>query len=215
MADGAADPLGRYEFRVWGDLGEVRERLAGVGRWSGQETLRDRYLLGPLTSVNAKLRRGSLEVKHLTDVTADFERWRPAWSHDAPFPAGVVANVVTEVGGRSVPASNPDPLAEADLVGLFERAVDLGAIAVTKRRRRYRLGSARAEATHVLVDGGESAVWTVAIEHHELGPLEEARAALGLDDAQNVSVNVALAQGLVSGSEPASDTDLVRVADGG
>jgi hypothetical protein len=174
-----------------------------MGRWRSQEELCDRYLLGPVTSVSAKLRHGVLDVKRLIERTADFERWQPAWSREAPFPMGVVDGLLVEIGAG--PASDDGrvaaekdhrrALAEPQLVELFEQGAATRSASVTKTRRRYRLGAVRAESTRVRVEGTTSPVWTVAIEHTDLEQLAAARASLGLEAAENVSVNVALSRG--------------------
>lgn len=203
MTVGEETHSGRWEFRAWGELEHVRARLVAVAPCTGDECLHDRYLLGPVTSVNAKVRRGVLEVKHLGEVRDDIERWRPTWSSDAPFAPAVVADVVTELGSRRSPPAGVDEFAESDLSAFVDRDDDLVTAAVTKHRRRFRLGDVRAEATHLHLDGTDASVWTVAIEHVDPDAVVEARASLGLEGVANMSVSAALAAELGVAPDPA------------
>lgn len=182
---------GRFEYRVWGDLDDVRRDLERLGDHAGDTTVHDRYLLSGTTDVSAKLRDGALETKHLVEVCDGFQRWRPAWRAEAPFGPPAAGRLLHELGAPVQPF--PDGcLDETALATAFAERDDLTAVVVDKFRHRFRLAGVRAEATFVSTSVRELGPWTVAVESRDLARLRAVTAELGIDRRPNVAVNVAL-----------------------
>lgn len=188
----------RWEFRVWGELREERDRLEQVGGAGELEALDDHYLVGPRGSNPLKVRDGRLESKHLLERHHGFERWCPAWASDAPFPADDVGRALIDLGmepdrARHVVDAAHPPLSEASLARIVREQQQLDWVAVGKRRRQLQVHGVRAELTEVSLEGGE-AVWTVAIEGTDLSVLLELRDRLGLTEQENLPVHAMLAR---------------------
>jgi hypothetical protein len=66
------------------------------------------------------------------------------------------------------------------------------ALPVRKNRRRFRIGSIKAEVTAVRVDGEPDRLATMAIEGPNLPELVELRDHVGLGDAPNLALHLAV-----------------------
>lgn len=180
----------RYEFRVWGSFPEVNRRLSS---WADEEThqeVEDHYLLVGGYAVNAKIRRRKLKIKRLLELRDGFERWSVHRRRlDRPFDDldGLPDNVFDL--GRSRSGHGQFSLMTEDS-GRF--GWDGEVVLVTKRRRRFRLGSLRAEVSEMRLDGQRRPLRTVAIEGRDLADLVELRQSLAIAELPNRAVHLAV-----------------------
>lgn len=182
---------GRYEFRVWGDRKDVYQRLSDLADSDRRERLEDLYLIVDDESCNAKIRENRLKIKRLVGQRAGFDRWSSSWCPDmrnAPEPLEELAELLSPPGapGRSDVAFLDDALRELGpdhgIVPVF----------VTKRRRRFRFGTIKAEASTVEIDGRPGRFKTLAIEGPNLADLVTLRTSLGLNDVPNLALHLAV-----------------------
>lgn len=151
-----------YEFRVWGERFDACRRLTMLGGDERQERLSDCYLLDGDPARNTKIRRRKLKVKHLVEEVQGFQWWSSAW-HE-------LAEALEEV-------ETDDPLR---------------AVFVTKHRRRFRIGSMKAESTTVGIQGRPRSLQTLAIEGPDIQDLIRLRAMLGLTGVPNLALHLAV-----------------------
>jgi hypothetical protein len=181
----AASNNERFECRVWGKHRQARRLLAGLADRERTEQVDDCYLLVDDAALNAKVRDNTLKVKQLVAERKGFERWtsnRHDVAHTAPAPFGTLAE---QLGLHRRER-------DADLrtaFAAFGAAAGVRLVFVAKHRRRYRVGSLRAEATDIrLLDTGE-VLHTLSIEGDDLKRLVALRARLGLRGEDNVAVH--------------------------
>lgn len=184
----------RFELRVWDDRA-AEDRLRREGSVSGVSMVRDRYLLGPNPTVNAKLRDRRLEVKVLEEEESGFQRWRPEVEEGPPYPTHLVRELVVRLGGELPPPdTEPGSLSEPELLELFRHQEALSMVTVTKRRDHYDIDGIQGEVTRVMVEPRGPQRTALVIEGIDLGALLAVRERLGLENAENVPVNLALAR---------------------
>lgn len=185
------DDGSRYEFRVWGERDKACKRLAKLADVEQRERLEDCYLLVPDDACNIKIRQNRLKVKRLVDERHGFQRWSSIWhraANGAPEPFDrVMEELATKRARRD------------DGRRALVRAVDrldpddgVRAVFVSKRRRRFRFGAMRAEASEVKVSGTPGKLFTVAIEGPDLGDLVDLRKLLGLAKTTNLALHLAV-----------------------
>lgn len=186
-------PDPRYEFRVWGEQPDARKLLSDLAGTVRKERLSDCYLLNGDPSHNAKIRHSRLKLKHLEEERLGFQRWSTAWHRvpkDVPEPFDKLLGDISRAELRSDDIQHV--LAEA-ADGLDAQDA-LRAVFVTKRRRLFKIGSMRAEATTVKIDGRPGSLSTVAIEGPDLHELIRLRETLGLAHAPNLALHEAVAR---------------------
>ncbi len=189
----------RYEFRVWGNQEEVWRQLADMAAAEPKQRLADCYLIGDDPSLNTKIRRSRLKVKHLREERLGFQRWSTSWHRLAEE-----AKEELLMAG----AAPGDPLSEdyeqmlTDTIDDLEWSGDVRPVLVTKHRRRFRVGSVRAESTTVMVDGMSKLLRTIAIEGYDLHDLIHLRAVLGLEHVPNLPLHTAVNRFMLTADEP-------------
>ena len=149
-----------HEFRVWGRHAKARRRLERLADPTEVETYTDEYVLVDDADWNVKLRAGDVKVKQRVDVTRGFDCWESSW-----------------IGGLHAAKGE-----------LRRQLRDTTTVTVRKKRRRFSVGSARAEVTEISVAGGPSAR-SIAIEGDDLDELVRLRKKLGLDGEDNVPMH--------------------------
>lgn len=180
----------RYEYRVWGEHRKARKQLARLATESTKQDIKDCYFLGEDPEWNAKVRNDTLKVKQLVGEEQGFERWTSEWhrvSDTAPKPYDELFNELR--------LDRPQRGKSFDLlkaVAKLDPETGTRAVFVTKHRRRYRIGSVRAEVTDVEIEGTDEVLQSLSIEGDDLDELVALRAELGLDDETNVPVHMAI-----------------------
>ncbi|MEO1064713.1 MAG: hypothetical protein AAFZ07_25115 [Actinomycetota bacterium] len=179
----------RYEFRVWGKHRKARRALARLADEETSETVDDCYLLVDDPTWNAKVRDDTLKLKHLVAEDRGFERWSSQHhrsSSTTPTPFDEIFEALR--------LDRPQRGKSFDITKAVKRldGSDVRAVFVVKRRRRFRVGELRAEATDIeLTDSGE-VLHTLSIEGDDLDALRALRKQLGLRDEPNVAVHQAI-----------------------
>ena len=173
----------RYEFRVWGRHRKARKLLAQLADDQITETIEDCYFLGDEAGVNVKVRDRILKVKQLVEREDGFERWesnryRAADTAPAPF-----CELFEQLHRLHEQHGKAFDLAKA--VARLDKSAEGRAVLVTKERRRFRIGSMRAEITDVTLDHTGNVLRTLAIEGDDLDELVQLRKtarAQGIDE---------------------------------
>jgi len=183
----------KYEFRVWDPKRKVSRQLATMAEFDYGERLHDCYLLVADKSYNAKIRRNRIKIKRLVGEQAGFQCWSSKWlssPNDAPKPFGRLLSELHSL--RPVPDDFERELTRI-LRGLrLEKGVR--PVFVTKRRRRFYLGSMKAETAEIKVRGHKSSRSTVAIEGSDLNDLIHLRSGLGLTKVPNLAFHLAISR---------------------
>lgn len=180
----------RYEYRVWGEHRSARKKLAKLADSETRQFVEDCYLLGEDPEFNAKVRNNEMKVKQLVGEKRGFERWTTEWfesSDDAPKPYDDLFDELRL--DRPQRGKSYDLLKE---VAKLDPDTGARAVFVTKQRRRYRIGSIRAEVTDVEIDGSDEIMRTLSIEGADLDELVALRKRLGLADEPNRAMHVAI-----------------------
>jgi hypothetical protein len=188
--DGSTRARSRYEFRVWGRRDETCDVLSRLADEERVESHEDWYLLLGQRSCNAKIRRNRLKVKRLIEERFGFQRWAAVRHRMASGDVCPLELLMDELR-----LDDPNQGCPPDFEAPAGRATPGGAVPalhVTKWRRRFDLGSIRAEATEVEIEGHSGRLRTVAIEGHELDELIRLRASLGLDRSPNLAFHLAI-----------------------
>lgn len=180
----------RYEYRVWGTHRRARKLMARLASSETRQDVADCYLLVDDPSWNAKVRNNTLKIKQLVAEDEGFEQWvsgRHRSSKSAPSPFDTLFDQLhldRPQRGKSY------DLARA--VDQLDPALGVRAVFVTKKRRRFKIGSLRAEVTDVEIDETGEVLRTLSIEGDDLDELMALRKTLGLRDESNVAVHQAI-----------------------
>lgn len=181
---------GRYEFRVWGSHRKARKTLARLASETRTERVRDCYLIVDDPSWNAKVRDNTLKIKQLVAEDKGFERWssdkhRSAKSAPSPFD-----DLFEELRLDRPQRGKPYDLRKA--VKRLGPESGVRAVFVTKRRKRYRIGSLRGEVTDITIRDTGEVLRTLAVEGDNLEELVALRKKLGVRDEPNIAVHQAI-----------------------
>ncbi|NNE72895.1 MAG: hypothetical protein HKN26_04465 [Acidimicrobiales bacterium] len=179
----------RYEYRVWGKHRGARKTLSAIASREIVERVDDCYFLIDEPGVNAKVRGNALKVKRLVAERKGFECWVSNWHHEAETAPAPFDELFDELRLDRPARGKP-----FNLVKAVDRLDDEApkAIFVTKERRRYRVGSVKAEVTDITIEQTAEVLRTLAIVGDDLDELVALRKRLGLRDAENVAVHVAI-----------------------
>jgi hypothetical protein len=166
--------------------------LAEMATEESSQEIDDCYFLVDDPAWNAKVRDNTLKIKQLVDEEKGFEVWTSNWvraAKTAPAPFASLfddLNLDRHARGKSYDISRAvaelDPKSEAT------------AVFVTKLRRRYRIGSIRAEVTDITIESSGEVLRTLAIEGDDLDDLVALRKKLGLRGSENIAVHVAIGE---------------------
>lgn len=180
----------RYEFRVWGHYPKARRKLARLADEESTDTFEDCYLLGNDPKFNAKVRHDTLKIKQLVDSERGFDRWDANWHKEANSAPSPFDEVFDDLSLDRPQQGKRYSLVRA--VSTLDEAGATRAVFVSKSRTRYRLGSMKAEVTHIDVHETSTQLETIAIEGDNLDKLVALRRELGLKGHTNVAMHVAL-----------------------
>lgn len=186
---GDEDPDARYEYRVWGKHKKARKLLAALASDVITEEIDDCYFLVDEPEVNAKIRNHTLKVKHLVGHSRGFERWVSRRHRDSSTAPAPFDTLLDELSLDRRPGKRTDL---DDAVADLDHELAERAVFVCKERRRYTIGSIRAEVTDITLQDTGEVLHTLAIEGDDLDALVALRKRLGLKDAENVAVHVAI-----------------------
>lgn len=184
--EGAAIVDGRYEYRVWGEYRKARKLLEKLADSETTEEIDDCYFLTDDPTWNAKVRDRGMKLKQLVAEERGFEVWTSNWhraSKTAPAPFDGLFDDL-KLGRSKFDLEKAVKQLDSDDVN--------ETVFVTKKRRRFRIGSIRAEVTDVTIDETGEVMRSLSIEGDDLDELVALRKKLGLVDEDNVPVHVAI-----------------------
>ncbi len=197
MAKNNNDSDGGYEYRVWGEHRKARKVLAAIGTGKSSEEIKDCYFLVDDSDWNAKVRDSTLKVKRLVAEKRGFEQWSAEWHRDGDAIPAPFDQLFDDLHLDRLNRGKSFSISKA-VKGLDDDH-ETKPVFVTKNRVRYRVGSIRAEVTDIQIDASGEVLQTLAIVGDDLDELVALRKKLGLTDAENVAVHVAI--------DPDTDTD--------
>lgn len=179
----------RYEFRAWNVGADLVDRFEQSGDFGECNVICDQYLVGPIGTVNVKIRDGELQVKRLLGFQSGFERWCPTWEPRTPLHEGECVRLWGELG-LDAPTLFETIVAD-EIVDLASEDPDLVVVDVTKRRREGTVHGVSAEVTELR--RGDDTTTSVALEGTDVDRLGAVRSETGLDRYENLAVHVAVA----------------------
>jgi hypothetical protein len=184
-----SNPLGRFEFRVWGNrLAPFRDRLAAIATPSDPHEDAETYILSRTTdSANVKIRSGLLDIKLMFEQIGRLERWRPALKAEFPLDSRTIVDQVFPDLGVVLPHIAQPSYTHSEFIrDLVRPHRDLAIVDVVKLRRQFTSEKYVAEFTQVGIAGGATAE-TVAIESEDPAAVLRAIAKLGLSSHANIN----------------------------
>jgi len=176
----------RWEWRTFGDpLGEAEDRLATIEPERVEET-DELYLLSSGGGDTVKVRRGSLDVKHLERVgPGGLELWKPVVKTGFPLDAAVVTSVLARLNVTPPALARGAYALEELLDVVVHPRDDLLAVSVHKRRERRALRGCLTEVTEVRT--ASATTRTIAVESEDPSDVLTVVRELGLEARPNVS----------------------------
>jgi len=183
------NPLGRFEFRVWGNhLGPCRDRLAAIGAPSEPRESAETYILSRTTdTADVKIRAGLFEVKLMTEQVGRLERWRPVLKAGFPLDSRTIVEQVFPYLGVATPHIAQPSYTHGEFISdLVKPHRDLALVEVVKVRRQFTSGKYAAEFAEVRIAGGATSE-TIAIESDDPATVLRAIAKLGLNSHANIN----------------------------
>jgi exopolyphosphatase / guanosine-5'-triphosphate,3'-diphosphate pyrophosphatase len=183
------NPLGRFEFRVWGNqLGPFRDRLAAIAAPSEARENAETYILSRTTdAANVKIRAGLLEIKLMFEQVGRLERWRPALKSEFPLDSRtIVEQVFPHLAVAISHIARPSYTHVEFIRDLVRPHPDLAIVDVVKMRWRFTSEKYTAEFAEVGI-AGDATSETVAIESEDPAAVLRAIAKLGLNSHANIN----------------------------
>jgi len=187
MADATtmSNPLGRFEFRVWGNnLGPFRDRLAAIAPHEIAET----YILSRATDAsNLKIRAGSIDLKLMFEQVGRLERWRPVLKSEFPLDSRTIVEQIFRNLGVAAPHIAQPSYTHGEFIrDLVRPHRDLATVDVVKLRRQFISEKYTAEFAEVGIAGGATSE-TIEIESDDPAAVLRAIAKLGLNSQANIN----------------------------
>jgi exopolyphosphatase / guanosine-5'-triphosphate,3'-diphosphate pyrophosphatase len=184
-----SNPLGRFEFRVWGNhLIPFRDRLAALATPSGPRESAETYVLSRATdAANVKIREGLLDLKLMIEQLGRLERWRPLLKAGFPLDSRTIVEQVFPHLGAPVPHIAQPSYTHGEFIrDLVRPHRDLAIVEVVKVRTKFTVERYTAEFSEVKIAGGATSE-TVAIESDDPAAVLRAIAKLGLNSHANIN----------------------------
>ncbi len=191
MADATtmSNPLGRFEFRVWGNhLGPFRDRLAAIAPPSEPHEIAETYILSRATDAsNLKIRAGSLDLKLMFEQVGRLERWRPVLKSEFPLDSRTIVEQIFRNLGVAIPHIAQPSYTHGEFIrDLVRPHRDLATVDVVKLRRQFICEKYTAEFAEVGIAGGATSE-TIEIESDDPAAVLRAIAKLGLNSQANIN----------------------------
>lgn len=184
-----SNPLGRFEFRVWGShLGPYRDRLAAIAEAAEPTESAETYILSRATdTANVKIRAGLLNVKLMFEQVGRLERWRPIVKAEFPLDSRTIVEQVFPNLGAAVPQIAQPSYTHGEFIrDLVRPHRDLAILEVVKTRRQFTSAKYTAEFAEVGIAGGATSE-TIEIESEDPAAVLRAIAKLGLNSHPNIN----------------------------
>ena len=180
----------RWEWRTFGSrFGLAAARFGALTPGAVQES-DETYLVGG-TGDNVKIRADLMDIKVLRETNRDgLERWEPVLKAGFPLPAAEVGGVFASLRLDTPALARDRYTLEQFLAEVVPAAGGLLAVAVHKRRVRYKVGGCTSEVTDVTVDGRPTR--TIAIESENPAAVVAAVRSMALDGYRNMNYAVGL-----------------------
>ena len=184
-----SNPLGRFEFRVWGNqLGPFRDRLNAIATPSAPRESAETYILSrTLDTANVKLRAGLFDIKLMFEQVGRLERWRPVLKSEFPLDSRTIVEQVFPTLGVAVPQISQPSYTHGEFIrGLVQPNRDLAMVDVVKVRTQFISEKYTAEFAEVRIAGGATSE-TVELESEDPAAVLRAIAKLGLNSHANIN----------------------------
>ena len=184
-----SNPLGRFEFRIWGNhLSPFRDRLAAIAAPSEPRESAETYILSRATdAANVKIRDDLLDIKLMSEQVGRLERWRPVLKSGFPLDSRTIVEQVFPNLGVAVPQIAQPSYTHGEFIrDLVRPNRDLAIVEVVKIRSQYTSDKYTAEFAEVRIAGGATSE-TVEIESEDPAAVLRAIAKLGLNSHANIN----------------------------
>jgi hypothetical protein len=184
-----SNPLGRFEFRVWGNhLGPYRDRLVAIAEPADPFESAETYILSRTTdTANVKIRAGLLDVKLMFEQVGRLERWRPILKAEFPLDSRTIVEQVFPNLGVAVPHIAQPSYTHGEFIrDLVRPHRDLAILEVVKTRCEFTAAKYTAEFAEVRIAGGATSE-TIEIESEDPAAVLRAIAKLGLNSHANIN----------------------------
>lgn len=184
-----SNPLGRFEFRVWGNhLSPFRARLAAIATALEPHESAETYILSRATdAANVKIRAGLLDIKLMFEQVGRLERWRPVLKAELPLDSRTIVEQVFPNLGVAVPHIAQPSYTHGEFIrDLVRPNHDLAMVDVVKIRHGFTTEKYTAEFAEVGIAGGATSE-TVEIESEDPAAVLRAIAKLGLNSHANIN----------------------------
>ncbi|HMD03951.1 MAG TPA: hypothetical protein VKG68_01680 [Candidatus Binatus sp.] len=184
-----SNPLGRFEFRVWGNhLGPFRDRLAAIAPPSEPHESAETYILSRATdAANLKIRAGSIDLKLMFEQVGRLERWRPVLESEFPLDSRTIVEQIFSNLGVAIPHIVQPSYTHGEFIrDLVRPHRDLATVDVVKLRRQFISEKYTAEFAEVGIAGGATSE-TIEIESDDPAAVLRAIAKLGLNSQANIN----------------------------
>ena len=190
MADATmSNPLGRFEFRVWGNhLAPFRDRLAAIAASSEPHESAETYILSRATdAANLKIRAGLIDLKLMFEQVGRLERWRPVLKSEFPLDSRTIVEQIFPNLGVAIPHIAQPSYTHGEFIrDLVRPHRDLARVDVVKLRRHFTSEKYTAEFAEVGIAGGATSE-TIEIESDDPAAVLRAIAKLGLNSQANIN----------------------------
>jgi len=182
-----------YEFRAFGqDLDATEGRINDLAKPEVPSEVSELYLLSAAHSdVNAKVKRGHLDIKRRMETRANFDHWKAVVKDVFPVPVKVLQMEVFPMLGVVIPDFRREEYTfEQFMDELVVPHPEIKVVNVIKQRRFYSFNHCSAEVSNVYVNG--AFIKSISIESTDLEALLETRKQLDLSARENVSYTTVL-----------------------
>jgi len=151
------NPLGRFEFRIWGNhLSPFRDRLAAIASASEPIESAETYILSRATdTANVKIRAELIDIKLMTEQVGRLERWRPVLKSAFPLDSRtIVEQVFPHLGVPVEQITQPSYTHGEFIRDLVRPHRELAIVPVIKVRRQFTSEKFTAEFAEVQIGRG-------------------------------------------------------------
>ncbi|MCP4043683.1 MAG: hypothetical protein GY731_17295 [Gammaproteobacteria bacterium] len=183
----------RFEFRAFAsDLGNVEtamRRYSAVSKY--RESLEIYIMSAGNDDNNTKIRSDLMDIKELMGSEQDLEQWSPRMKVEFPLAVETLRDEVFPAFGVATPDFDRGQYTLHQYLNeIIQPHPDLAAVSVFKRRYGFEIQGCIAEIADVQING--AAIRTACLESPDVDAIQKARAAIQMDDYENVNYLLAI-----------------------
>lgn len=191
----------RFEFRAFAkNFGLVETKMRQLAKCEQIRESSETYIVsGANNRNNVKVRDGQIDIKVLIGQEMGLERWNPVLKTAFPLPGHIIRDeVLAALGIQGMDLKRPSYTLEEFLDGIIRGQAALVAVSVFKRRFGFTIDGCTTELAEIWANG--AGIQSVAVESTDVQTILATKAALALDEYENVNYVLALKR--IIGMEP-------------